>query len=49
MEIYKKKPVYLGIPILMLLLFFLKKGKVDAVILLQREHQHPRGWQHGHR
>lgn len=37
MEIYKKKPVYLGIPILMLLLFFLKKGKVDAVILLQRE------------
>ena len=37
MGIYKKKLVYLGIPLLMLLLFFLKSGKVDAAILLQRE------------
>ena len=37
MEIFKRKEVYLGIPVLMLLLFIVKRGTVDNFILLQRE------------
>lgn len=37
MDIFMKKGIYLGIPVLMLLLFIAKRGATDDFILLQRE------------